>query len=81
MRAYHRAGFFFTLTLLLAVVTTNAYAAKFSFDPSTGESLSNIDYRLPAVLISTTSIVGALLIINERKKANGVWFSNSGRLK
>lgn len=67
--------------VLLFIVTTNAYAVQFSFNTSTGEPLGQLDFRLPAVLIALASAIGALLIINERKKTKGIWFSNSERLK
>jgi hypothetical protein len=66
---------------LLFLVTANAYATQFSFNPSTGELYGQIDIRLPAALVAVTSAAGAFLIINERRKAKGLWFSDSGRLK
>ena len=68
---------------LVAVLlsTSNAYAAQFSFNPSTGESYGQADFTLPAVIIAAVSAAGALLILNERRKAKGIWFSNSERLK
>jgi hypothetical protein len=69
------------MILALFLATTNAYAVQFSFDPSTGNSLKSADFGLPAVLIVSTSLIGALLIINERRRARGIWFSNNERLK
>lgn len=66
---------------LLFLVTANAYAMSFSFNPSTGELYGQIDIRLPAAIVAVTSAAGAFLIINERRKAKGIWFSDSGRLK
>jgi hypothetical protein len=66
---------------LLFLVTANAYATQFSFDPSTGEIYDQIDIRLPAGLVAAALAAGGLLIINERRKAKGIWFSDSGRLK
>lgn len=65
----------------LSLVTANAYAMQFSFDPSTGETYGQIDIRLPAGLVAVALAAGGLLIINERRKAKGIWFSDSGRLK
>jgi hypothetical protein len=66
---------------LLFLVTVDAYAMQFSFDPSTGEIYDQIDIRLPAGLVAVALAAGAFLIINERRKAKGIWFSDSGRLK
>lgn len=66
---------------LLFIVTANAYAMQFSFDPSTGEIYDQIDIRLPAGLVAVALAAGGLLLINERRKAKGIWFSDSGRLK
>jgi hypothetical protein len=78
MRAYLLAT---PMILALFLAATNAYAVQFSFDPSTGNTFKPADFGLPTVLIASASIVGALLIINERRKARGIWFSNSERLK
>jgi hypothetical protein len=78
MRAYFLAAL---IILALFLATTNAYAVQFSFDPSTGNSPNSVDLGLPAALISAASLIGALLIVNERRKARGIWFSNSERLK
>ncbi|HEX2015005.1 MAG TPA: hypothetical protein VLA68_07235 [Nitrososphaera sp.] len=69
------------LTLLLFVSTANAKAAKFSFDPGTGGSAKQADLSLPAALIVIASLVGVFLMILERKKARGIWFSNSETMK
>jgi hypothetical protein len=68
-------------TALLFLATANAYAAQFSFDPSTGEPQRQINSSLPAALIMIIFIAGVFLIIRERKKAKGIWFSDSRRLK
>ena len=78
MRAYLLAV---PMILSLFLATTNANAVQFSFDPSTGNSFKPADFGLPAIIIASASLVGALLIINERRKARGIWFSNSERLK
>jgi hypothetical protein len=69
------------IVLAFITATTNVYALPFSFNLSTGESIKPSDFGLPAALIGVASLVGALLIINERKKAKGIWFSNSEKLK
>jgi hypothetical protein len=66
---------------LLFLATANAYAAQFSFDPSTGEPYGQIDFRMPAAIIAAVSVAGVFLIINERRKARGIWFSDNGPLK
>ena len=66
---------------LLFLATTNAYAAQFSFDPSSGEPYGHIDFRMPAAIIAEVSVAGVFLIINERRKARGIWFSDNGPLK
>jgi hypothetical protein len=66
---------------LLFLATANAYAAQFSFDPSTGEPYGQIDFRMPGAIIAIVSVVGAFVIINERRKARGIWFSDNGPLK
>ncbi len=68
------------VVLALLLATTNAYAMQLSFDPSTGQSFLPANFGLPAAFIVAASL-GALLIINERRKARGIWFSNSERLK
>jgi hypothetical protein len=66
---------------LLFLATTNAYAVQFSFNTSTGEPSGQSDFSLPAALIALASVAGAFLIVNERRKARGIWFSNSERLE
>jgi hypothetical protein len=66
---------------LLFFMTASAYATSFSFNPSTGELYDQADIRLPAAIVAVTSATGVFLIINERRKAKGIWFSDSGRLK
>ena len=65
----------------LFLATASAYATQFSFDPSTGEPHGQFDFGMPAAIIAIASIAGAFLIINERRKAKGIWFSDSERLK
>jgi hypothetical protein len=67
--------------IVLFLATTNAYAKELSFDPSTGKLYDQFDLRLPAALVEIASGAAALLIVNERKKVKGIWFSDSRRLK
>jgi hypothetical protein len=67
--------------VLLFLAATDAYAAQFSFNPSTGEPRGQLDLRLPGALVAVASVAGALLIVSERRKAKGIWFSGSERLK
>lgn len=67
--------------VLLFLATTNAYATQFSFNPSTGEPYGQLDLRLPAAIVAIVSVAGALLIVSERRRAKGIWFSGSERLK
>lgn len=60
------------IVLAFTLATTNVYALQFSFNQSTGESLKPYGFGLPAALIGIASLVGPLLIINERKKAKGI---------
>ena len=66
---------------LLFLATFNAYATQFYFNTSIGKSPDQVNFDLPAILIVLASVAGALLIIKERKKARGIWFSNNERLK
>jgi hypothetical protein len=66
---------------LLFLATANAYAAQFSFNPSTGEPYGQIDFRMPGAIIAIVSVAGVFLIIRERRKARGIWFSDSEPLK
>ena len=65
----------------LFLITTNAYATQFSFDPATGEPNGKFDFRLPAARIGIIAAAGAFLTIHERRKAKGIWFSNNEPLK
>ena len=67
--------------VMLFLTAANAYATQFSFDPATGEQHGQLDFRLPAGLIGIAAAAGALLIIRERRKAKGIWFSDSDPLK
>lgn len=67
--------------ILLFLATTDAYATQFSFNPSTGEPYGQLDLRLPGTIVIIASVAGALLIVNERRKSKGIWFSDSERLK
>jgi hypothetical protein len=76
-----RALIFASSLALLFLTTANAYAVQFSFDPSTGEPYGQPDLGVPAAIIGIATVAGALLIVNERRKAKGIWFSGSERLK
>ena len=67
--------------LVLVGAATNSYAAQFSFDPSSGTKVERSGSIIPLAIVAIASLVGALLIALERKKAKGIWFSNSERLK
>jgi hypothetical protein len=69
------------IAMLFLAAAADAYAAQFSFNPSTGEPYGQFDLRLPAAIVAVTSVAGALLIISERRKSKGIWFSDSERLK
>jgi hypothetical protein len=69
------------IMLLLFLAATNAYAAQFSFNPSTGAPYGQSDLRVPVGIVVLVSAAGAFLIVHERKKAKGIWFSDSERLK
>ena len=69
------------ILLFLAITTTNAYAEEFQFDPSTGQVFKAGDFALPGLLIALASAVGAFLLINEKRKAKGIWFSNSEKMR
>lgn len=65
----------------LALAATNAHAAQFTFDPDSGINVKKSDNLVPIAIIAIASLIGALLIALERKKAKGIWFSNSGRMR
>ena len=69
------------VVLVLFLATANAYATQFSFNPSTGEPYGQFDLRVPAAIVAAASVAGALLIVSERRRAKGIWFSDSERLK
>ena len=70
-----------SIALVLFSASSSAFAAQFSFDPTSGDAFRQADYTVPAVLIAIASLVGGLLIVLERKKASGIWFSNDERLR
>jgi hypothetical protein len=73
-----------TILFLMIILTTTAsavYAVQFSFDPSSGEPYGQVDFGMPALLIGLAAITGFLLVINERRKAKGIWFSNNERMR
>ena len=79
---YMRTVAFTLVTLaLLVLVTDNAFAAQFAFDPHSGISSKQPGSLIPIAIIAIASLLGAILVALERKKAKGIWFSNSERLK
>lgn len=66
---------------LLLLATAGAYAEQFSFNPETGQPQARFDLTVPGIVIGIIAAAGAFLIIHERRKAKGIWFSNSEPLK
>lgn len=85
MRTYILAApaaiLFLTMMMLLTTTASAVYAVQFSFDPSSGEPYGQVDFGMPALLIGLAAITGFLLVINERRKAKGIWFSNNERMR
>lgn len=50
------------IPLLILLVSTEAYAAQFSFDPSSARP-SRHDYTVAILFIATAALVGAILIV------------------
>jgi hypothetical protein len=69
------------LMMMLTTTASAVYAVQFSFDPSSGEPYGQVDFGMPALLIGLAAIAGFLLVINERRKAKGIWFSNNERMR
>jgi len=72
---------FAALTIATFATFSNASAMKFSFDPQADYVYSQPSYAVPAVIISLVAILGISVMIGERKKAKGIWFSNPGSLR
>jgi hypothetical protein len=66
---------------LFVLVADNAFAAQFAFDPRSGMGSKQLGSLIPVAIIAVALLLGAILIALERKKAKGIWFSNSERLK
>ena len=66
---------------LLLLVTNNAFAAQFAFDPHSGTGVKNQASLVPAAIVAMAFLLGTILIVLERRKARGIWFSNSERLR
>lgn len=85
MRTYILAApaaiLFLMMMMLLTTTASAVYAVQFSFDPSSGEPYGQVDFGMPALLIGLAAITGFLLVINERRKAKGIWFSNNERMR
>lgn len=75
------AIFAITFIMMVTLAASNAYAVEFIFDPLSGNATKQVDYTVPAAFVGIAMLVGALVIVLERKKAKGIWFSNSERLK
>ena len=75
------AAFTLVTLAILVLVTDNAFAAQFAFDPHSGIGSKKPGSLIPVAIIATASLLGAILIALERRKAKGIWFSNSERLK
>lgn len=75
------AAILFLMMMLLTTTASAVYAVQFSFDPSSGEPYGQVDFSMPALLIGLAAITGFLLVINERRKAKGIWFSNNERMR
>lgn len=69
------------ITFLFTAHASTASATQFSFDPALDVNPSDADFSLPAALIAIASVVDGLLILLERSKALGIWFSNSEKLR
>jgi hypothetical protein len=66
---------------VLGFAVTNSYAAQFAFDPDSKISFGKPDNIVPIGIIVIASLVGAVVIALERRKAKGIWFSNNERMK
>lgn len=66
---------------LLLLVTNNAFAAQFAFDPHSPTGVKNQVSLVPATIVAMAFLLGTILIVLERRKARGIWFSNSERLR
>jgi hypothetical protein len=75
------AAILFLMMMMLTTTASAVYAVQFSFDPSSGEPYGQVDFGMPALLIGLVAITGFLLVINERRKAKGIWFSNNERMR
>ena len=66
---------------LLGLTVSNSYAAQFAFDPDIITNVENPNNIVPIGIVAIASLVGALIIALERKKAKGIWFSDNERMK
>ncbi|HEV8387252.1 MAG TPA: hypothetical protein VGQ03_06480 [Nitrososphaera sp.] len=77
-----RTATFTLVTLaLLVLVTDNAFAAQLAFDLHSGIGSKQPGSFIPVAIVAIASLLGAILIALEMKKAKGIWFSISERLK
>lgn len=66
---------------LLLLATNNAFAAQFAFDPHSATGVKHQGSLVPAAIVAMAFLLGTILIVLERRKARGIWFSNSERLR
>ena len=66
---------------LLVLVMDNAFAVQFAFDPHTAIATRQQASPIPVAIVAIAFLLGSILIVLERRKAKGIWFSNSGRLR
>ena len=67
--------------LLLGALANHALAEQFAFDPNSGIGSARQGSVVPVVIVAIVSLLGAIVIVSERRKAKGIWFSNSERLR
>jgi hypothetical protein len=66
---------------VLGFAVTNSYASQFAFDPDSRINFGKPDNIVPIGIIVIACLVGAVIIAMERRKAKGIWFSNSERMR
>lgn len=59
----------------------DAFAEQFAFDPHSSIGSNQHGSVIPVAIVAIVSAVGSILILLERRKAKGIWFSNSERLR
>lgn len=61
--------------------TPGAFAMQVAFDPGSRTYVGQLDALMPVGLVILALLVGSLLIVLERRKARGIWFSDAKKLK